>query len=268
MLLPDGTILVHTDENGFTHAYDPVKAHEYYIRTRKLKGRKKGKAEDPKKQPKPAAPKDQAAKRAAWENFLKGLPLAQEGKPLPEVEKFVQSLRGKSDDELKAEITRLKAIDAKSKHPSPKGGLEAMTVEKILANRQKSAKAPTPAKKKLSPQERAVQLRNVNRRISSLRAEIRDLEQKLKKQEAEDRKSKAEAKKGPTRAEKSKSAREAKKYRAKNQQKLKSKAKAGDTKKESAKKKETAASLRDKITIAKGDLEISLSRQRELTSSK
>lgn len=267
MLLPDGTILVHKDENGFTHAYDPVKAHEYYIRTRQLKGRKKGQAKDPKKPRKAASPKDEAAKKAAWENFLKGLPLAQEGMPLPEVEKFVQSLRGKSDDELKAEITKLKAADAKSKHPSPKGGLHAMTVEKILANRQKSAKAPTSRKRKLSPKEKATQLRNVKKRVSSIRAEIRDLEQKLKKQEAEERKTAAKAKKGSTRAEKSKSAREAKKYRDKNQQKLKSKAKAGDTKKEPAKKKDSVASLRDKITVAKGELEIVLLRQRELSGS-
>ena len=37
MRLHDGTILMH----GRT-PYDPVKAHEYYIRTRQLKGRKKG----------------------------------------------------------------------------------------------------------------------------------------------------------------------------------------------------------------------------------
>jgi hypothetical protein len=35
MRLPDGTILMHGRA-----PYDPVKAHEYYIRTRKLKGRK------------------------------------------------------------------------------------------------------------------------------------------------------------------------------------------------------------------------------------
>lgn len=37
MRLPDGTMLMH----GRT-PYDPVKAHEYYLRTRELKGRKKG----------------------------------------------------------------------------------------------------------------------------------------------------------------------------------------------------------------------------------
>jgi hypothetical protein len=42
MRLPDGTILMVTDANGIRHAYDPMKAHQYYLRTRKLKGRKKG----------------------------------------------------------------------------------------------------------------------------------------------------------------------------------------------------------------------------------
>lgn len=37
MRLPDGTILMHG-----RMPYDPVKAHEYYMRTRQLKGRKKG----------------------------------------------------------------------------------------------------------------------------------------------------------------------------------------------------------------------------------
>lgn len=42
MELPDGTPLMHG-----TRPYDPKKAHEYYMRTRKLKGRKKGQV-DPK----------------------------------------------------------------------------------------------------------------------------------------------------------------------------------------------------------------------------
>lgn len=37
MELPDGTILMHAGA-----PYDPVKAHEYYMRTRQLKGRRKG----------------------------------------------------------------------------------------------------------------------------------------------------------------------------------------------------------------------------------
>lgn len=37
MQLPDGTILIHA-----TLPYDPAKAHQYYLRTRQLKGRKLG----------------------------------------------------------------------------------------------------------------------------------------------------------------------------------------------------------------------------------
>lgn len=37
MQLPDGTVLMHGKA-----PYDPAKAHAYYLRTRKLKGRKKG----------------------------------------------------------------------------------------------------------------------------------------------------------------------------------------------------------------------------------
>lgn len=43
MRLPDGTILMHA-----TAPYDPNKAHQYYLRTRKLKGRKNGTVEPPK----------------------------------------------------------------------------------------------------------------------------------------------------------------------------------------------------------------------------
>ncbi|HMS83620.1 MAG TPA: hypothetical protein PKD12_08220 [Nitrospira sp.] len=267
MLLPDGTILTHTDANGMTHAYDPVKAHEYYLRVRKLKGRKKGSEgfTPTKTSTKPAA--DLATKQKAWENFLKSLPLAQEGMALPEVDKFVKSLRGKSNDELQALITKLKVTDAKSAHPSPKGGLPAMTVEKILAQRSKTQKPAQPKTKKLSAKEKAIQLTNVKKQISTLQAGIRDLESQLRKEQAQTRQTAAKAKRGPTRAEKAKSARDAAKYRDKNQQKLKSKANSGATKKESAKKQDTVATLQKKITEAKGALAIAQTRQRELSKA-
>jgi hypothetical protein len=50
MKLPDGTILMHANA-----PYDPRKAHEYYLRTRKLKGRKPGAAQ-------PTAPSTGGAK--------------------------------------------------------------------------------------------------------------------------------------------------------------------------------------------------------------
>lgn len=44
MRLPDGSILMHGDLEHRA-PYDARKAHEYYLRTRKLKGREKGNAE-------------------------------------------------------------------------------------------------------------------------------------------------------------------------------------------------------------------------------
>lgn len=51
MLLPNGEVLMHGSA-----PYDPVKAHEYYERTKKLKGRKKGGAKPPTKQRDSIAP--------------------------------------------------------------------------------------------------------------------------------------------------------------------------------------------------------------------
>jgi len=42
MRLPDGSILMVDGEDGVRHMYDPEYARQYYLRTRKLKGRKKG----------------------------------------------------------------------------------------------------------------------------------------------------------------------------------------------------------------------------------
>lgn len=44
MRLPDGTVLMHGDLEH-RQPYDARKAHEYYLRTRKLKGRDKGKGD-------------------------------------------------------------------------------------------------------------------------------------------------------------------------------------------------------------------------------
>lgn len=45
-MLPEKPELAHIS-NSLGRVYDPVKAHQYYLRTRKLKGRRKGRAETP-----------------------------------------------------------------------------------------------------------------------------------------------------------------------------------------------------------------------------
>jgi hypothetical protein len=61
MKLPDGTVLMHGDLEHRA-PYDPRKAHEYYLRTRRLKGRRRGRVGDhlvavPKPDPEKKPPK-------------------------------------------------------------------------------------------------------------------------------------------------------------------------------------------------------------------
>jgi len=55
--LPDGELLMHGESE-----YDPVKAREYYLRTRELKGRKKGVEELPVGRRTPSSPKSSVGK--------------------------------------------------------------------------------------------------------------------------------------------------------------------------------------------------------------
>lgn len=74
MKLPDGSTLMHGPQ-----PYDPAKAREYYLRTRKLKGRKKGQADPTSPQSKKlvakkrATPKERAAARQTVINLTKKL---------------------------------------------------------------------------------------------------------------------------------------------------------------------------------------------------
>lgn len=146
-------------QNLMKHAYDPVKAREYYLRTRKLKGRKK------------AAAKPQT-------NMI-----------------------------------------LKSRQP-------------IRSN--SGPKKPSGATKTAQRKALKAQIQNMERKLKKLEDLIRDRE---REEASEDRKSKAkkeraakEADKPKTAAEKAEVARENKKYREKNEQKLKTDAKRRDSK--------------------------------------
>jgi len=127
MRLSDGTTLMHG-----TAPYDPAKARAYYLRTRKLKGRKKG-----------AASKDpnQVKYRAALDKFLKKLPMAVEGANLKDVEKFVDSMRNKSDAELRAEAAKIK------REKGNNDGAQVATINALLANRDRVRSKKADAKK-------------------------------------------------------------------------------------------------------------------------
>ena len=124
--LPDGTVLMHGKR-----PYDPVKARAYYLRTRKLKGRKKAAAKDP----------NQVRYRASLDKFLKSLPMAQEGANLKDVEKFVDEMRGKTDAELKAEAARIR------KERGDNDGAQVATINALLANRTRVRSKKADAKR-------------------------------------------------------------------------------------------------------------------------
>lgn len=160
MELPDGTILLHAGK-----PYDPAKAHDYYVRTRKLKGRRKGRA------------------LPASANSIKG-------KKLPSSNKN-----------------------------------KALVIKDIKAQKKSAAARVEVLKKKLS----------------LLNAELKKRMSAARKSEQKSRKAKSEAKKPDTAAEKSKQARDAKKYRSKNQQKISTKAKQAASKEPKATKSKKPA---------------------------
>jgi hypothetical protein len=154
MKLPDGTILMDGDL-AHRAPYDPAKARAYYLRTRKLKGRKKGAAKPP-----PAAA-NQKKYRAALDKFLAKLPMAQEGASLKDTEAFVDRMRQMTDAEMKAEAAKIK------KEKGNFDGAQVATIEALLANRNmvRSKKADAKkvaAKPKSTPVAKAVAKKNTH----------------------------------------------------------------------------------------------------------
>jgi len=241
MLLPNGEVLMHAKA-----PYDPKKAHEYYLRTRKLKGRKPGKGQPPpgtKKSPK--TPEQAAKEKAAWDNFLKGLPMVKDGADLQTANNFVRSLQGKSDDELKKISSDLKAQNAKAKGPSPLGA-QADTVDALLKNRGRVRKSTATGAQRQIEKQAAV------KKVGTLKKKLSDLNDKLKA-------AMAKADKKPTAAEKSKDAREAKKYRQSHKTELKTKAKQAAAKDGGSSSKTSSANnsvdgLKKQIAAAKKEL--------------
>ncbi len=125
--LPDGSVLMHGKR-----PYDPAKARAYYLRTRQLKGRQKAAAQkDPK----------QVEYRAKLDAFLKKLPMAIEGADLKDVETFVDLARNKTDDELKADMEKIK------KAKGTMDGGQVATIQALLDNRARVRSQKADAKK-------------------------------------------------------------------------------------------------------------------------
>lgn len=148
MLLPDGTVLMHGEA-----PYDPKKAHEYYIRTRHLKGRKKEKVDLPESA--------LAARSAALNRRFKAAPTATEAlaarsKALNR--QFKPKLKVITPEEMVAQRVAkinkgLAQLDAKLKELRAKA-LEQQAASKMatgkplaLAPKNKTSQAETPQSK-------------------------------------------------------------------------------------------------------------------------
>jgi hypothetical protein len=128
---------------GVQAPYDPVKAHEYYMRTRKLKPGKKGVKT-------PDAVKKEYVKHLT--TFLGALPMAKAGANVKDTVEFVKSMTKLSDKDMASQATKL----ARSANPADKA--KADTITALLKNRTRvrAAKAASPFSKTKSTKQQAV----------------------------------------------------------------------------------------------------------------
>lgn len=179
MKLPDGTVLMHGSQ-----PYDPKKAHDYYLRNRKLKGRKKGKGVD------------RAKHRTA---FLKKIG----GANVRETVDLVKRMRGMSDEQMLAEAEKnpkqAKAINnlirnrQRIRASKPKTTLADIEREGRrakstgeagkLQQRQKAEEARKKSDERKSKQEAAA------KEVDTARKELADLHEKIKNASKADKES-------------------------------------------------------------------------------
>lgn len=113
MKLPNGEILMHAGV-----PYDPVKAHEYYVRTRKLKGRKKG-----------TRPTASAVRGARLP--VKGNPvLVKQRKEAAARVASLQKTLAKLQDALKTKMAEAKKAEQKSKRSAKEAAKPDTAAEK------------------------------------------------------------------------------------------------------------------------------------------
>lgn len=126
MKLPDGTTLMH----DATHAYDSAKAHEYYMRTRKLKGRKGGVKLD--------TGRDRMPK-------VKGLPHPKQKEKKPRTpEQQLSDIKRKLD--LLQRQSGAKSGDVQKREATDK----ANAAKKVAATRRQAAEEVVAARKELA----------------------------------------------------------------------------------------------------------------------
>jgi hypothetical protein len=163
------------DDSGLLHyseGYDPAKAREYYLRTRKLKGRKKGRAEPPKTTYRPkGSPPPKAATQPKGDQHQKAR--ARRKALLAEKERLERRL-----DRLE-EVLR-EAVEAAKKRSGvetkeEKKADKKETKEKPLTKAEKREKA----KEERERREKEEPKTTLSQDIETLRGQIADIRDKI-----------------------------------------------------------------------------------------
>lgn len=179
-------MLLHSDSEELQHAYDPQKAHEYYLKTRKLKGRRKGTGSSSSGRPTPGQSivstradrasvsveqkrKEQAAKVQALKGKLDKLQNL--------LKQLTEKLNARSGDDAKSDST-------KSSSEKSGGGSKDSKDRKPLTAKQKAdardrAKESYEKNNKPDPKKSQTQ-EEIREKIADVREQIRDVQQKLR----------------------------------------------------------------------------------------
>lgn len=176
MRLKDGTILLH---DGLP--YDPVKAHEYYVRNRHLKGRHKGRSV-----PVRAHTRNVSSKSTYTVRLRNGSTVTLTQKQLVEQ----QAYAAKRVSDIKTRLTelsdKLKKMIQAAEHKKPavhkptaadkrKAAKQSKQYrqkhKQILANKAKSAKAKAPPKKTTTQHYTVAELKS---KITDIRTRLKD----------------------------------------------------------------------------------------------
>ena len=167
-MIVDDSLLLHSE---LLHEYDPVKAREYYLRTRKLKGRKKGSQEETKTRSRSAKPasgiKPPAKKLSSAERRkAKQAEIAALKKRLERLKEVLAKLvkEAKARSGVKDETPKAKAdrnTEAKSSKP--------LTAAQKKAQAERAKKAYEKEKKQSPDQE----LKDLQEKIRDIRAKIK-----------------------------------------------------------------------------------------------
>lgn len=164
----DDSILLHDD---LIHEYDPVKAREYYLRTRKLKGRKKGTVDQP-----------------SGKNSGSTKPKASVKKPV--VKKTAKQKRAETEAQvaaLKQRLEKLKEVLAKLvKEAKARSGVkDENPKDKADRNAKEKSRKPLTAAQKRAQAERSKKAyekekQSPDQELKELQEKIKDIRAKIK----------------------------------------------------------------------------------------